>query len=68
MAELTQFVVGHPYLPSEQINTAFGPGPFPDPDACFLSITLPNFQGSYKEFTQAMNIAITSQHVGFGRG
>lgn len=67
MAELTQFVVGHPYLPSEQINIAFGPGPFPDPDACFLSITLPNFHGSYKEFRQAMNTAITS-HVGFGRG
>lgn len=68
MTEVTQFVVGHPYLPSEQINIAFGPGPFPDPDACFLSATLPKFHSSYKEFRQAMNTAITSQHVGFGRG
>ena len=64
MAQLTQFVVGHPYLPPKQLNISFGARPH----ARFLAVTLPVDRNSYSEFRQAMNTAITTQYGGFGRG
>lgn len=68
MAQLTQFVVGHPYLPPKQRNISFGARPYPGPDPRFLAVTLPVDRSSYSEFRRAMNTAITTQYGGFGRG
>jgi len=68
MAQLTQFVVGHPYLPPKQLNISFGARSYQDPDPRFLAVTLPVDHSSYSEFRQAMNTAITTQYAGFGRG
>ena len=64
MAQLTQFVVGHPYLPPKQLNISFGARPHPR----FLAVILPVDRSSYSEFRRAMNTAITTQYGGFGRG
>ena len=60
MTEMVQFIVGHPYLPTKKLQITS--------DACFLSVKLPNVYNKYEEFKHAMNTAISSQYVGFGRG
>ena len=68
MTEMVQFIVGHPYLPTKKLQITFTSIPYPDSDACFLSVKLPNVYNKYEEFKHAMNTAISSQYVGFGRG
>ncbi|CAB4024491.1 E3 ubiquitin- ligase UPL2-like [Paramuricea clavata] len=68
LEEMVQFLVGHPYLPTKQLCISFAPTPFPDPNACFMSVKLPNMYTNYEDFKHAMNVAITAQHSGFGRG
>ena len=54
MAQLVQFFVGHPYLPSKKLHILFAEIPFPDPNACFLSVRLPNIYSDYEDFKHAI--------------
>ncbi len=42
--------------------------PLPDPDACFSVMKLPTDHEAFNVFAKNMNVAINSQHSGFGRG
>ena len=68
LAQLVQFVAGHPYLPSSRMNISFSAMVYPDADTCFFSLRLPTIYSSYDEFRKALNTAITCQHLGYGRG
>ncbi len=65
-----QFTCGSPYLPSngKVIKVKFISTPFPDPDACFSVMKLPTGHETFDVFAKNMNVAINSQHSGFGRG
>lgn len=67
LAQLVQFVAGHPYLPSSRMNNSFSAMVYPDADTCFFSLRLPTIYSSYDEFRKALNTAITCQHLGYGR-
>lgn len=69
MAQLVQFISGHPYLPSSGLDITFSPSAlYPDADSCFCFLRLPTIHNSYQEFRNAMNTAITCQYRGYGRG
>ena len=40
----------------------------PDSDACFFVMKLPTDHETFDVFAKNMNVAINSQHSGFGRG
>ena len=65
--ELVLFIFGQPVLHME-IIVKFINGYFPDPDSCFGMISLPLIHSTYEDFCKAMNVAINSEHVGYGRG
>lgn len=58
LAQLVQFVAGHPYLPPSRMNISFSAMVYPDADTCFLSLRLPNIYSSYDEFRKTLNTAI----------
>ncbi len=69
LAQLVQFITGHPYLPSRGLDITFSlTAVYPDADACFSFLRLPTIHSNYQDFRNAMNTAITCQHRGYGRG
>lgn len=58
LAQLVQFVAGHPYLPSFRMNISFRAMVYPDADTCFFSLRLPTIYSSYDEFRKALNTAL----------
>ena len=58
LAQLVQFVAGHPYLPSSRMNISFSAMVYPDADTCFFSLRLPTIYSSYDEFRKALNTAL----------
>jgi hypothetical protein len=67
LKELVLFIFGQPVLHME-IKVKFTNGYFPDPDSCFGIVSLPLMHTTYENFSKTMNVAINSQHVGYGRG
>ena len=68
LAQLIQFVAGHPYLPSSRLNIGFTAMVYPDADTCFFSLRLPTIYSCYEDFRKTLNTAITCQHLGCGSG
>ena len=69
MAQLVQFISGHPYLPSSGLDITFSStAVYPDADSCFCFLRLPTVHNSYQEFRNPMKTAIICQYRGYGRG
>lgn len=69
MAQLLQFISGHPYLPSSGLHISFSQtAVYSDADSCFFFLQLPTIHNNYQQFKNAMNTAITCQYLGYGRG
>lgn len=69
LKDLLQFICGSPYLPCDGlIKISFTNSTLPDSESCFLTMKLPLLNNDYREFENSMNIAINSQHQGYGRG
>ena len=67
LRELVLFIFGQP-VPQTEIKVKFTNGFNPDADSCFGIISLPLVHTTYENFCKATNVAINSQHVGYGRG
>ncbi len=67
LKELVLFIFGQPVL-HMKIKVIITNGYFPDPDSCFSIVSLPLMHTTHENFSEAMKVAINSQHVGYGRG
>ena len=56
MAQLVQFISGHPYLPFSGLDITFSQSAvYPDADSCFCFLRLPTIHNSYQDFRNAIN-------------